>query len=380
MNSLAAQPPDAWLDIDVLAGETRLRFGGSLVIGGLTRWIELIGSVEERERMVLDLSDLAAMDTAGAWFLLDQKERLEAKGVDVTVEAAGAGQRELLGVVEASLKLEKPPPPPPLGWIHWLECIGESTAASWKIAAELISLLGQTMVLLFGVLLRPWRLRWTALVSHMETAGLQAAPIVALMAFLIGVVMAFQGAVQLEAFGAEIFVVDLLAISILRELGVLLTAILVAGRSGSAFTAAIGSMKMREEIDAMRTLGLEPISVLVLPRVLALLITLPILAFLANIVGLVGGALMCWINLGISPGLFIARLWEGTDVGNFIVGMSKAPFFAVTIALVGCFEGLKVEGNAESLGARTSRAVVESIFLVIVLDALFSVFFALIGV
>jgi len=200
------------------------------------------------------------------------------------------------------------------------------------------------------------------------------------MGFLIGIVLAFQGATQLKQFGAEVFVVDLIAISIMRELGILLTAIIVAGRSASAFTAAIGSMKMREEIDAMRVLGLDPVELLVLPRVLALVITLPILGFVANMAGLVGGGLMAWIDLGISPGMFRTQLLNNTGVSHLLIGLSKAPVFAMIIGVVGCHQGMQVRSNTESLGSRTSRSVVVAIFLVIVVDALFSIFFALWGV
>jgi len=230
-----------------------------------------------------------------------------------------------------------------------------------------------------AALVRPRRWRVTSLVYHMQEAGLNAAPIVALMAFLIGVVLAFQGSAQLRQFGAEVFVVDLIAISVLRELGILLTAIIVAGRSASAFTAAIGSMKLSEEIDAMKTLGLDPIEVLVLPRMLALLIMLPILGLVADLMGLVGGAMMSWIELGISPGMFRARL-EATDVWHFLVGAIKAPFFAVIIGITGGYCGMQVESSAESLGRMTSKSVVIAIFVVIIVDALFSIFFAELGV
>ncbi|WP_431299098.1 MlaE family ABC transporter permease [Tabrizicola sp. BL-A-41-H6] len=206
----------------------------------------------------------------------------------------------------------------------------------------------------------------TALVHHMKEAGLNAVPIVALMGFLIGIVLAFQGASQLEQFGAEIYVIDLISISMLRELGILLTAIIVAGRSASAFTAAIGSMKMREEIDAM--------------RVFALLLLLPVLGFVANMAGLLGGALMAWIDLGISPAMFRTQLAANTSVTHALVGLSKAPVFAIIIGAVGCYQGLKVAGNTDSLGSRTSRSVLVAIFLVIVVDALASIFFSVWGV
>jgi phospholipid/cholesterol/gamma-HCH transport system permease protein len=236
------------------------------------------------------------------------------------------------------------------------------------------------MITLGGIVVHPRRLRLTSLVHHCQEIGLNAVPIVALMAFLIGVVLAFQGAAQLRQFGAEVFVVDLIAISVLRELGILLTAIIVAGRSGSAFTAAIGSMKMREEIDAMRTLGLDPVTILVVPRVLALMLMLPALGFIADISGLLGGALMSWIELGVSPAVFQSRLVGNTDVWHFGVGMIKAPFFALIIGIIGCYQGMMVGGNAESLGRLTSASVVLSIFMVIVMDAMFSIFFSVVGV
>ena len=224
--------------------------------------------------------------------------------------------------------------------------------------------------------LRP---RWTPLIYHLEAIGFNAVPIVSLISFLIGVVLAYQGATQLRQFGAEIFTVELVAISVLREIGILLTAIIVAGRSGSAFTAQIGSMKLNEEIDAMRTLALDPMEVLVLPRVLALIIALPMLGFIADIMGLFGGALMCWVVLDITPGLYLQRLNEWVPLAHFWVGLIKAPFFALMIGLIGCFEGLQVEGSAESVGRLTTKSVVEAIFMVIVVDAIFSIYFAVIG-
>ncbi|WP_296432842.1 ABC transporter permease, partial [Yoonia sp.] len=260
------------------------------------------------------------------------------------------------------------------------EKIGRRAVAAFQNALAIVGFLGEVVTAIVGLVLRPTRVRWTAIVHHMQQVGLNAVPIVSLMAFLIGVVLAFQGAAQLRQFGAEVFVVDLIAISILRELGILLTAIIVAGRSGSAFTAAIGSMKMREEIEAMRTLGLDPIEVLVVPRVVALMLMLPVLGVIANLAGLVGGAMMSWIELGVSPGVFQSRLASNTGVWHLGVGMIKAPFFALIIGIVGCFEGMQVEGNAESLGHLTSTSVVLSIFLVITADAMFSIFFAVMGV
>ena len=244
---------------------------------------------------------------------------------------------------------------------------------------EALGYFGVFLARLGHCLRHPSEFRLTSLVHHCQDVGLRAVPIVALMGFLIGVVLAFQGSVQLRQFGAEVFVVELIAISILRELGILLTAIIVAGRTASAFTAAIGAMKMREEIDAMRTLGIDPALVLFVPRILALLITLPILGLVANIAGLTGGALMSWAELGISPGMFYVRLTEEISIDHVIVGFVKGPVFAVIIGVIGCHAGMRVESNTESLGRLTSSAVVAAIFTVIAADALFSVFFARIG-
>jgi phospholipid/cholesterol/gamma-HCH transport system permease protein len=328
--------------------------------------------VDGQERA--DLGGVTELDTAGAWLLAT------ARPGGLTLDNASEPQRLLVSTVLASLEQATPPPGKPVRFGDGLARFGARMSAALTEAVHLLSFLGQVISGLVSALIRPGRLRWTSLVFHMAEAGLAALPIALLMGFLIGIVLAFQAAVQLQQFGAEIFVVDLVAISILRELGILLTAIIVAGRSASAFTASIGSMKMREEIDAMRVLGLDPISVLVIPRTLALILTLPLLGFAASLAGIFGGGLMAWINLDISPGMFRSRLLEGTDVRHALVGLSKAPFFALIIGVIGCFRGMQVEGNSESLGQNTSRSVVTAIFVVIVVDALFSIFFSIWGV
>lgn len=332
---------------------------------------------------VLDLSEVSALDVAGAWAIATHLAQEKARGRMVAVTNVSEAQRLLLDTVTDAL------PQPPKRRTRIAEArdqtgdslawLGRKVTQEAADFGESLGFLGLVVLRLAATLIDPRRLRLTALVHHMADAGMNAVPIVALMGFLIGVVLAFQGASQLEQFGAEIFVVDLIAISMLRELGVLLTAIIVAGRSASAFTAALGSMKMREEIDAMRVLGLNPIDLLVLPRLLALVILLPVLAFVANMAGLAGGALMAWIELGISPGMFQTRLLANTSVTHALVGLSKAPVFAAIIAIVGCHQGLQVGGDTESLGNRTSRSVVVAIFLVIVVNALFSIFFAIWG-
>ena len=228
--------------------------------------------------------------------------------------------------------------------------------------------------------MRPHAIRWHALFTHMERAGIDALPIVGLISFLIGVVLAYQGADQLARFGAQIFTVNLVGYGVLREMGILLTAIIVAGRSGSAFTAQIGTMKVNEEIDAMRTIGLDPMEVLVVPRVLALVLMMPLLTFYADMMGLLGGAVMANVALDISFFQFARQLSEGVTIWSFWVGMIKAPIFAFIIAMVGCYEGLKVSRSAESVGQQTTASVVKSIFLVIVLDAFLSVLFSAIGI
>ena len=271
-------------------------------------------------------------------------------------------------------------PPGPGTLVRILARVGAGTLDAIEESRQVVGFFGRVMSSLLGTLARPHRLRLTALVSHMEQVGFNALPIVGLLSFLIGVVLAYQGAVVLQRFGAEIFVVNLIAISVLREIGILLTAIVVAGRSGSAFAAAIGSMMVHEEVDAMRTLGLDPMEVLVLPRLLALALTMPLLAFFADMMGLLGGGIMAWVVLDIAPTLFLERLGDAVSVWSFWTGMIKAPVFGVIIAVVGCLEGFRVSGSAESVGRQTTRAVVTSLFLVIVADALFSIFFSTVGV
>ena len=340
-----------------------------------------------REAVFIDLSGVTAMDTAGAWLVAHRQQATVRMGDGMGVIGANPSQALLLKTVTAALPealsdVSQHGPRRPIGVFvaDILATLGQTVSANAANIADAIGFLGIVMARVARTALHPSRLRGTALVHHMHQAGLNAVPIVALMGFLIGIVLAFQGAAQLRQFGAEVFVVDLIAISILRELGILLTAIIVAGRSASAFTAAIGSMKMREEIDAMRVLGLDPIELLVLPRVLALVILLPVLGFIANMAGLVGGGLMAWTQLGISPGMFQTQLLANTDVSHLLIGLSKAPVFALIIGVVGCHQGMQVGGNAESLGNRTSRSVVVAIFLVIVVDALFSVFFSVWGI
>jgi phospholipid/cholesterol/gamma-HCH transport system permease protein len=243
----------------------------------------------------------------------------------------------------------------------------------------MLNMLGAVAVALLRVLAQPRRFRLTAMVHQLDNVGWRAVPIILLITFLIGCIIAQQGIFHFGRFGADIYVVDMVGILVLREIGVLIVCIMVAGRSGSAYTAELGSMKMREEIDALSTMGLDPVHVLILPRVAALVIALPILAFIGSIAALYGGGLVAQFYGGMAPAIYIARLHEAISVTHFEVGILKAPFMALVIGVVACSEGLRVKGSAESLGRQTTTSVVKSIFLVIVLDGLFAIFFASIG-
>lgn len=331
-------------------------------------------------RLVVDLAGLHSVDTAGAWLIYRTIRDAHAAGRPV--EALNASEPVAAMLQQAAQNDHEAPVEPAWGnaFGRIVERVGRNTVSILRDGRSLVGFIGAVTEAAILSLLRPWRIRWPSLVHNIEQTTLNAVPIVSLISFLIGVVLAYQGAQQLVRFGAQIFVVDLIAISVLREIAILLTAIVVAGRSGSAFTAQIGSMQVNEEIDAMRTLGLDPLEVLVLPRLFALIIGLPLLAFIGDIMGLLGGGLMAWLTLDIPPRVFIDRLQGAADFWTVFTGLVKAPVFATVIAVVGCFEGMRVQRNAESVGQRTTVSVVKAIFLVIVLDAAFSVFFAMIGV
>ena len=330
----------------------------------------------------IDLNGLGALDTAGASLLVELlgPERIEqsAEHTDCSLSTA---DRALLKTVYRSLNDFCVPvkEPEEAAGIMLLARIGSAVYTVWQDGMKLLGFIGLILETFARGVFRPKRWRVTPMVAHIEQTGLDAAPIVALLTFLVGAVVAFLGATVLASFGASIFTVDLVAFSFLREFGVLLTAILMAGRTASAFTAQIGSMKANEEIDAIRTLGLDPMELLVLPRVLALLVALPMLTFLAMISGIIGGGVVCAVALDISPAMFLSLLQSDIGVQHFLVGMIKAPIFAFLIAAIGCLEGFKVSGSAESVGAHTTSSVVQSIFVVIVLDAVAALFFMEMG-
>lgn len=367
--------------LDQSGGGQVLHLTGRLVTNGLEAVEEPFAKLTGAGRaLTVDLSKLEALDTGGAWMIVTLRARLAAEGTAFEITGATPERLALIEAVSAALPEAQEQEPASHPVTAWLGTLGASVVDLGKSFLSLLAFLGMILGGVARVIVSPRRLRGTALVVQMQETGWNAVPIVALMGFLIGIVLAFQGAAQLRQFGAEVFVVDLIAVSVLRELGILLTAIIVAGRSGSAFAAAIGSMKVHEEIDAMRVLGLDPIDVLMLPRVLALVLMLPILGLIANLCALIGGGLMSWLDLGVSPSMFITRFVDSTDVWHLLVGMIKAPFFALIIAVVSCWQAMQVSGSAASVGQRTTSAVVQSIFLVIVVDALFSIFFAELGV
>jgi phospholipid/cholesterol/gamma-HCH transport system permease protein len=326
----------------------------------------------------IDMARVERLDTFGAWLLERLVRAFSARGCATKVEGLKADYRSLVDDVHV-VKLEEPPVRRTNQLADALASIGRSIAAVGGSFGAFVNLLGALSVVIVRTLAQPRRLRFTSLVHQLDNVGWRGVPIIILITFLVGCIIAQQGIFHFSKFGADIYVVDMVGILVLRELGVLIVCIMVAGRSGSAYTAELGSMKMREEIDALQTMGFDPIEVLILPRILALVVGVPILTFLGSMAALYGGGLVCWLYGGIEPSIFIERLKEAISLDHFEVGMIKAPFMALVIGVVACVEGMNVQGSAESLGLQTTASVVESIFLVIVLDGLFAIFFASIG-
>ncbi|MBV8777790.1 MAG: MlaE family lipid ABC transporter permease subunit [Alphaproteobacteria bacterium] len=365
-------------------GDTVLRAEGEWLVARAAELDRTLHNLQlpQGRHVTLDLSGVDRLDSAGAWLLLRTEHELAARGN--RVEFANLAQRfaPLLEQVRSRGVVEPLPHPIPAHhtFVGFLERLGRITAMLLQRVYDILGFTGLVTVTVMRLFRQPRRLRVIATLVQMEVVGLNAMPIVGLLSFLIGVVMAYQGADQLRRFGAEIYTVNLLGISVLRELGVLLSAIIIAGRSGSAFTAQIGTMQVNEEIDALRTLGLDPVEVLVLPRLFGLGITLPLIVFYADFMGLLGGGLMSWAALGINPPNFFTQLHTAISQSTLWVGVLKAPFFAAIISLVGCYEGLNVTRSAESVGRLTTQSVVESIFFVIVTDAVFSIVFSMLKI
>jgi phospholipid/cholesterol/gamma-HCH transport system permease protein len=354
-------------------GRRVLRLSGNLTLARsrvLTREFE--GFKDEKLR--IDMSDVDKMDTVGAWLI----HKLQ-RDHDVELVGATEEQRLLIDNVAAADRPAKLHPDGPPPFLRVIVMVGQSAMTAGRTMVDLTAFLGSVMITIAAVALRPRKLRWHAIIQRFEIVGVHALAIVGLMSFLVGVVIAQQGAIQLQQFGAELFTVNLVGRVSFRELGVLMTAIMVAGRSGSAFAAEIGSMKLAEEIDAMRTIGVSPMEALVLPRVLATTLVMPLLAFFASIMAILGGMILCWAQLEIQPLIFIQLVRETTPINDVLICLIKAPVFGMLIAVCGCFQGMQVKNNAEEVGFRTTAAVVQAIFLVIVLDACFAVFFSTIG-
>ena len=327
----------------------------------------------------IDASEIESIDTNGAWLLSQFVQAFEQHGVAIQRIGLNDEHLSLFGHihrVQPSLQT----PRQLMGLSIFAERLGQTVLDGIQNGLGFVSFLGLTIVKMLWALTQPRRFRFTSFVHHLGRTGIDSLPIVAMLAFLIGVVLAYMSGEQLKNFGVESYTVDLVAASILREMGILITAIIIAGRSGSAFTAQIGTMKVNQEIDAMNTIGLDPVEFLVLPRVAALIISLPLLTFFANVMGLFGGAVIAVAVLDMSIPEFIVQLKSAVNLNDFLVGVAKAPFFGFIIALVGCYEGFRVSSSAESVGLQTTRSVVESIALVIVLDTMFVVFFSVVGI
>lgn len=349
-----------------------MRIMGALTI---TRAASIHREIDaEADPLVIDLSGVERMDTVGAWLVYRTVRDRGAKVIGASPEATS-----LLDQVAEFDKPTKVRPEEGPSFFRVLAELGEWIAESGRTLVGLLGFFGAALIGLANVVSRPKRFRWNAVVQRFDVVGIRALGIIGLMSFLIGIVIGQQGAVQLRQFGAEVYTINLIGRITVRELGTLMTAIMVAGRSGSAFAAQLGTMKITEEIDAMRTIGVSPVEALVIPRLIAAVVMMPLLAFWAMLTALVGGGLFVWLSLGIPPITYIQRLQEVTPLTDLWVGLIKAPVFGFIIALAGCFQGMLVESNSEEVGLRTTTAVVQSIFLVIVLDAVFAVFFSSIG-
>lgn len=348
--------------------------------GSLKRDIQNAVLKEVPDGHSVDLATINALDTAGASLLVDLLGAHELHELTEQTPELSSERQELLRLVAnamASPEGEKAFRSNPI--TEFLAGIGENIEDFWHQQRLLIGFTGQILATLASILATPWRWRITSLVAHVHQTGLNALPIVALLTFLVGAVVAFLGATILDDFGATIYTVNLVAFSFLREFGVLLAAILLAGRTASAFTAQLGSMKANEEIDALRTFGLSPVELLVIPRVLAMVISLPILTFVGMISGIIGGSVVCILALDISVPQILNILETKVKVVHLLVGLGKAPVFAFVIAVIGCLEGFKASGSAQSVGEHTTSAVVQSIFMVILLDSIAAIFFMEMG-
>ena len=350
-----------------------LHFTGAMTLAGIGDLSQRLAAEPEAPERI-DLGEVDRIDTVGAWLV----HRI-VRDSDAKVEGADEDVAHLLAQVAAADKPLKIRPDTGPSFLRVLREIGDATSAAAHSLYGLLGFFGATLIGMWGLIRHPRRFRFNAMTRQFEVVGVQSLAIIGLMSFLIGIVIAQQGAVQLRQFGAEVFAINLIGRITIRELGVLMTAIMVAGRSGSAFAAQLGSMKLAEEVDAMRIIGVSPMEALILPRVISTIILMPLLGFYAAIVAMIGGGIFCWVDLGIPPITFVQRIQEVVPLTDLWVGILKAPVFGLIIAISGCYQGMQVEGNAEQVGLRTTASVVQAIFLVIVIDAVFAVFFSSIG-
>jgi phospholipid/cholesterol/gamma-HCH transport system permease protein len=381
LQSGSTSEPDA--DARVEVTDAGVRCSGAWTVGRIAQLEARLarGDWPRGDAIALDGSSITSMDTAGAWLLQRLFRTLERDEVRVSLHGLRTehaallemvGSTDVAAAVAAAAASEAATSP--------LEKIGVLVWDAGRQLFETLAFIGEVARSAFRSALRPTQIRGRTILYNVRTAGFDALPITGLLCFLMGIVISYQGATQFRRYGANIFVADLVGLAMLRELSPMLTAIIVAGRSGSAYAAQIGTMKVTEEIDALRTVGIAPIELLVLPKILALVIALPLLTVYADVLGVVGGMVMARSELGVSYPDFIDRVQHALRLSDFLVGIGKAPVFAVIIAVVGCFQGFQVAGDAESVGRRTTISVVQAIFLVIVADALFSIVFNYLGI
>jgi len=345
-------------------------------IGAIEPQLEAL-SAPAKSEMLVDGSRIEALDTAGAWVLQKLLRRLRDEGTAVQVRNLRPEFARLLEAVGQQVADQTEPLSPAAGAPRTkLERLGRSAEAAFEQAVALLAFVGESALALAGCVAHPARFRWRPILYNIRSAGFDALPIVGLLSFLLGIVVAYQGADQLRQYGANIFVADLVGLSMLREFAPLIVALIVAGRSGSAYAAQIGTMSVTEEIDAMRTLGIAPLELLVLPKILALLIALPLLTVFADVLGVFGGMLMARAQLQVGFDEFLVRFVKAVSPTAYLIGVCKAPVFAFIIAVVGCFQGFRTRGGADSVGRQTTLSVVQATFLVIVADALFSIAFS----
>ena len=347
--------------------------------GAIEPQIDAAARTVTARNIAVNITRIDYLDTYGAWLIERALRNWKNQGRDARLVGLREDYRGLFEKVHAGTQTLSAAAPKPNSIVATLESVGMTMASVGTDLALLAQMIGSLMVAFARVAMRPSTFRFTSMVHQLERVGWRAVPIILLITVLIGAILAQQGIFHFRKFGADIYVIDMVGVLVLREIGVLIVCIMVAGRSGSSYTAELGAMRMREEVDALRTMGFDPIEVLILPRILALIIAVPALTFIGSMAALYGGGLVAWLYGGIQPEVFLSRLREAVTGTTFEVGMIKAPFMALVIGVVACVEGLQVQGSAESLGEKTTNSVVKSIFLVIVLDGIFAMFFASIG-